>query len=842
MAVATTHEKMLIRGPVEFIHILELSLHTRSNEHGYMTVQGYLNSESAQSSSLRDLEGNDFSLFTLQKEDAGKLQPAFFGTADLFKVNRTGEVFFAKTHVVGATAQLDVELKSRSFQDVTMTYRQVVETVLRDTPNASADFADIADQSIQKPLIQYEETDWAFIKRLASMLRTQLIPDCTTPYPRFSFGYVSQTIGELASDEYAVIQDPRFYALGSTESGLYKPDFLCYVVPSLQYHRLGSQVTFNGQSLVVCEQDGILRDGELLYTYKIGRPNWFSQREIKNEKLIGLCLPGTVLETDREVARLKLDIDEGRKPGSYPFSWIPESGNIMYCMPKLGTRASLYLPSHNTGEAVVITSPRTNGDTCGEMSDPQNRCFTTEHGKKMGLFPKIMFFSGGAPAETLQIRLDDLNYMLAESTRAIQIVAKLQINVEAPRVTLSTLQELQTIRSPIQAQARVSLIVEKGTGGGNPPTGGGDTVLTMQYQFDALGEQGILCGTEFHDYPPFDDEPASFNLSGWLINIAIGVAVAAVCIFASIATGGLAAAALAGAAMGALAVTATIAIEDYQDGEVRGWQAAVGQILVGATAGAAIGATGAYIMPHGVATMSTFVKFGMLSGTTMRVATSNAMEHMDTLDRLWYTFNPTSVLTDGLLGGMFGGVSNYVKLGTAFPSQEMINLYNTSQTALQATQAIRAVQQSDDAVERAGNTYQRIEDSPEVVTYRRVQGGHGNNASQERIIINQDGTISIPDKKSHLYVSIDSGEHSQYFLNKRGDDAVILEFDVPKWFDDFLQESTIPQFGAKSNPMNQGGMAPRLTDPSTKGRSFELPAPWIEWLEEYAFNARIIPR
>lgn len=594
MAVATTHEKMLIQGPVEFLHILELSLHTRSNEHGYMTVKGYLNPESAQSNSLRNLEGNDFSLFTLQKEDADKLHPAFWGTADLFKVNRTGEVFLAKTHVVGATALLDVELKSRSFQDVTMTYRQVVETVLRDTPNASADFADIANQPIQKPLIQYEETDWAFIKRLASMLRTQLIPDCTTPYPRFSFGYVSQTIGQLVSDEYSVIQDPRFYALGSTETGLYKPDFLCYVVPSLQYHRLGSQVAFNGQSLVICEQDGILRDGELLYTYKIGRPNWFFQREIKNEKLIGLCLSGTVLETDREVARLKLDIDEGRKPGSYPFSWIPESGNIMYCMPKLGTRASLYLPSYDTGEAVVITSPRTNGDTCGEMSDPQNRCFTTEHGKKMGLFPKTMFFSGGAPAETLQIRLDDLNYMLAESTRAIQIVAKLQINIEAPRVTLSTLQELQTIRSPIQAQARVSLIVAKGTGGGNPPTGGGDTVLTMQYQFDALGEQGILCGTEFHDYPPFDDEPTSFNLSGWLINIAIGAAVAAAFVAAAILTAGtsvILTGALVGAAVGAGVATTAIAVSDYQSGNVRSVGDAAFGIAGGALVGALVGAT-----------------------------------------------------------------------------------------------------------------------------------------------------------------------------------------------------------------------------------------------------------
>lgn len=137
-----------------------------------------------------------------------------------------------------------------------------------------------------------------------------------------------------------------------------------------------------------------------------------------------------------------------------------------------------------------------------------------------------MAFSGGLPGETLQVKFDDIKCMSLESTRAIQIVAKLQIEIAAPRVTLNTPQQLGTSRSPIQAAARVGLIVSKGTGGGNPPTGGGDTVMFMEYQFDALGEQGILCGTEFHDYPPFDDAPASFNLTGWLI-LGTGLAVEA---------------------------------------------------------------------------------------------------------------------------------------------------------------------------------------------------------------------------------------------------------------------------------------------------------------------------
>ncbi|MDE7170621.1 MAG: hypothetical protein K2O11_01940 [Oscillospiraceae bacterium] len=218
--------------------------------------------------------------------------------------------------------------------------------------------------------------------------------------------------------------DERFYNLGSSESGQYKPDFLCYSVPSLQYHPLGSNVLYNNQSLIVCEVNGTLIDSELLYTYKVGHIGWLRQREIRNQKHIGLSLQGTVTETQREIVRIKLDIDKGRNAGFYPFSWIPESGNLMHCMPKKGTRATLYLPSVDTGEAVVITSPRTNGDDCGEMSDPQMRCFTTEHGKKMCLYPTQMIFSGGAPNETLQILLDQLTYMLMGSTRPIQIVAR----------------------------------------------------------------------------------------------------------------------------------------------------------------------------------------------------------------------------------------------------------------------------------------------------------------------------------------------------------------------------------------------------------------------------------
>ena len=150
---------------------------------------------------------------------------------------------------------------------------------------------------------------------------------------------------------------------------------------------------------------------------------------------------------------------------------------------------------------------------------------------------------------------------------------------------------------------------------------------------------------------------------------------------------------------------------------------------------------------------------------------------------------------------------------------------------------------TNDAMKTESNAGGEAESSDEggtdTVTYRRVQGGSGNNASRVRIEVNEDGTISIPDKDSNLSISIDNGEHAEYFLNKRGGDAQIVEVDVPRWFDDSLQENAIPQINYTTNPLNQGGTAPKITDITTPGNCFELPAPWIEWLEEYGSNARI---
>ncbi|MGL4382909.1 MAG: WXG100 family type VII secretion target, partial [Bacilli bacterium] len=126
----------------------------------------------------------------------------------------------------------------------------------------------------------------------------------------------------------------------------------------------------------------------------------------------------------------------------------------------------------------------------------------------------------------------------------------------------------------------------------------------------------------------------------------------------------------------------------------------------------------------------------------------------------------------------------------------------------------------------------------EYVTYRRVQGGLGRKNSMERIRIVEFGNVRIDNKKSNLNISIDEGVHAEYFLKNNREGGVVIEFDIPKWLDDFVKENTISQTNYNTSKFNQLGTAPKLTDISTPGISIEFPVPWIEWIEEYAINPR----
>ncbi|WP_298472367.1 T7SS effector LXG polymorphic toxin [uncultured Psychrobacillus sp.] len=189
-------------------------------------------------------------------------------------------------------------------------------------------------------------------------------------------------------------------------------------------------------------------------------------------------------------------------------------------------------------------------------------------------------------------------------------------------------------------------------------------------------------------------------------------------------------------------------------------------------------------------------------------------------------------VADGVNGIIYTARGDMLNAGLSFGS--MIPFVGWGTTGARfAIKGGRAIEDARDVNRVTENVKPGSQGMDDTTSYFRVQGGEMPNASQVRIQVDNNGRMIIPNKDANLNVSAGTREHAEYFLEKRGAGAEIVEIEVPRWFDDFVQESAIPQFRYKNNPLNQGGTAPKVVDPSTPGTSFEFPSPWIEWLEEY---------
>jgi len=383
---ALTHEKLEITGIPFLTNLLEVEIEQTPNSHGRMKVRGYGDAETTQASIEKQFYGQTAELST-----AGV--PIFSGIITNCESKNDREVDIVEVTVQTGSFILDIEAKSRSFQDITLTYKDVVSQVLSES-GGGAIFSVGEDVAIGQPIIQYQETDWEFIKRLASHFTSPIIPDATLPKANIWFGINEQgNSAKFEGPHYKVGVSENYYTQDGMTSGLAPIDFAYFKTRSTDNHNIGDNATINDVKLKICEKQAKLTRSVLEFTYTIGKPSLSSVRTSYNEKAIGMSLKGTVMETAGETVNIKLDIDGETGKADYPYNWTPTAGNLMYCMPKLGTQVSLLLPNEDEREAKAGNSPRENGgseSSCPGMADYNYRIFTTEHDKKMYLYPESM--------------------------------------------------------------------------------------------------------------------------------------------------------------------------------------------------------------------------------------------------------------------------------------------------------------------------------------------------------------------------------------------------------------------------------------------------------------------
>ncbi|KAE8562122.1 hypothetical protein [Paenibacillus polymyxa] len=424
----------------------------KMNEHVKVFLTGVLTG--AQMEEYTDHMEAGAKLVVSYMNDDHKQIVLFRGLVAQFRIKLVSNVAHLVVEALSYTSQLDEVLHRQTFQNVKMKLQALLEHVLKSYPKANCT-SRLKDQLLQEFTMQFDETDWSFLKRIASRLGWGLIPDPIGEKPQFYFGLpdgVNQ--GDLRQYNYSMTR--------KTKPGSGKDDNLLYYKVQTTGAKdvllqIGAEVKFKGKTLYVLQSVAFIRHSALWHEYVLTTADGMKQDLIVNESIRGISLKSKVIGIEQDHVKVFFYEMDKVKPNvkeTYAFptaTFYTSEGNTgWYCMPELFDFVDIYFPTAKEKDAIVTHSIRKRSKGGDFIKDPSTKIFMTKYRKAI-IFEKNEILITGNDDEVVIRLLDD---------HGIELRSKKDIRVKADgNLVLNAGNTIQvTAKDGIGLKCKMSLV------------------------------------------------------------------------------------------------------------------------------------------------------------------------------------------------------------------------------------------------------------------------------------------------------------------------------------------------------------------------------------------------
>lgn len=427
---AYTYGDIIVSG-YEFVKITHLKIERKINEHAKLYIKGIINSDKGDKY-VESVTSQSFIKVSV-KDEKNSIKDLFQGVITNISIDSGNDVKQLEIEALSQTFLMDIKKKNRSFQNESSTYRNVIDIVNSDYNNIQIKDDVTETSKIDTFVVQYKETDWEFIKRLASYFNSWVVPECQLGDIKYSIGKAG-VIDTYSLNEfnYSIKKDIQEFKVKDSNgvNGLDDKDLITYEVVSNKMLNLCDAVSFKGRNLYVYEAVIEMYDSIFSNKYKLRDENGMKIRRIYNNNIVGISLSGTITDTKNDVVKVNLNIDEGNANGSrwFPYSTVfsSEDGTGWYCMPENGDAIRLYFPDNVEKNAYVISSVNLKSRDAAKRSDPAVKSLSTKYGKQLVMEPGAVNIIGGSG---MMVKMTDDGGIEIISDKKIILDAKEDIEI-----------------------------------------------------------------------------------------------------------------------------------------------------------------------------------------------------------------------------------------------------------------------------------------------------------------------------------------------------------------------------------------------------------------------------
>lgn len=386
---AITYQQLKTNLPI-IRRIESLSIQQRLNKHATLKLTGIIDEKYKDNYFKQADEYKDVEVYTQDEKKNYKI--LFRGIVKSEQIRFVQGIYYLEIEGISYTYLLDIKKRGQSFQDAKMPLQKILARIMKQYEEWDVQDTIDRKEGVGQLLVQYDETDWEFLKRLASLYHKPILPMINYKTPKLVFGSMEgKKIGKLSQFNYSVSKDLEYYSKAKNNklSEIKLEDTIIYKVDTRDDFEIGDIGEFQDRKIQIRSKKCEILGGELVFEYELTTKNAFLQEERYNKNIVGTSIKGTVLECVNDKVKVQLIIDKMKqnKEKAWEFIYMTpysaEGHSGWYCMPEIGDTVFIYFPSNRETDAVAQNSIRSGERKGDKITDPSTKYFRTADGKEI---------------------------------------------------------------------------------------------------------------------------------------------------------------------------------------------------------------------------------------------------------------------------------------------------------------------------------------------------------------------------------------------------------------------------------------------------------------------------
>ena len=424
--------------PFAYIALQEFTIKRTINEHSAATLSMRIKDEWQEEYMGILAEETWVRITAIDKADAGEINTVmFYGIVTGYSFCQDGYETLMKLNMTSGTVLMDLKHHFRVFQREETLCAVIHQQIAAAYPDSQVLCTEGDEDKTEGVLVQFQETDWEFLKRLAGRTGLYLVPDALKKGARYTIGLPEGTKRTIETDKIQTKLDFGEYMEKSRNGmdSLQSTDMVELVMESREIFQLGDILPYNGKEYFICKILTSYQGAECRHEYFLRTKEALKVLPIENKIQQGCSFNAVITDVNKDKVQVEIMQDEwkaadGKKWFLYSTVYSSADGTGWYCMPEIGDSVRFYVPDKSENSFILSAVHK---ETDSARQNPDYKSLKTKYGKEILFTPDSILMTNN---NGMMVELNDSEGITITSDKDIVIQADDNLTISSSAASL----------------------------------------------------------------------------------------------------------------------------------------------------------------------------------------------------------------------------------------------------------------------------------------------------------------------------------------------------------------------------------------------------------------------